>query len=32
MYAAMAADVSDHIWTVDELIAATTEQSERLAG
>jgi len=29
---AMAASVADHIWTVDELIAASTEQAERLAG
>lgn len=29
--AAMAANVADHIWTMDELIAATTEQSDKLA-
>jgi hypothetical protein len=31
MTPAMAANVADHIWTVDELIAASAEQAERLA-
>jgi hypothetical protein len=31
MTPATAANVADHILTMDELIAATTEQAERLA-
>jgi hypothetical protein len=31
MTPATAANAADHIWTMDELIAATTEQSEKLA-
>jgi hypothetical protein len=31
LYARDGANLADHIWTVDELIAATTEKAERLA-